>query len=266
MTELNEAFLAHEYARNGYDMDLEEVHGLTMQLLDERPPVTEDRYICYTMDGSSGYSDIGRFVERTCFETFFNNTAEDMHAEYEQYEQASSFFLSIDTERQVPSGALRVIRNSASGLKTINDACESPLGLTDRSIREAHDIMSFDECWDVGTVAAMPGYGSGAVSIQLYRGMYLAAMRENVSHLVSIVDMNVLPRLTNYLGIPFVSLVDTKPFEYLGSKQSQAVYGYVPEFYNKMNRKRKYTIRGLLAKKALDRLVVGTEDHTHMGN
>lgn len=258
--------LRRGFERNGYDMLIEEAQVLTQQLLDQKPPSTNAKYICYEVEGSDSAANIGRYVEKTGFEAVFNNSAEDMHSEYGPYENASTFFISVDQENATPTGALRIIRHSPSGLKSVNDVSQPPLQLSAERIQQVHHIETFDDCWDIGTVAAMPDYPSRMASIQLYRAMYLAAMRENVQHVISVVDMNVLPTLTNYLGIPFQPLADTRPFEYLGSANSQAVYGYVPEFYKKMEKKRKYSLRGLLARKALDRLVVGTEDHTLMLN
>lgn len=266
MSDMEDDRSGHEFERNGYDMSVEEVQQLTRQLLDQKSAVTNAIYICYEVDGSDSAADIGRYVEKTQFEAVFNNSAADMHREYGPYEDASTFFISIDQENAVPTGALRIIRHSPSGLKSVNDVSRPPLQLSAERIQQAHHIETFDDCWDIGTVAAMPDYPSGAASIQLYRAMYLAAMREHVQHAISVVDMNVLPALTNYLGIPFQPLADTRPFEYLGSANSQAVYGYVPEFYEKMEHKRRFSVRGLLAKKALARLVVGTEDHTLMLN
>lgn len=264
MNEFDTTVSGCENTRNGYDMSLEEINGLAAQLLERQPPTADDRYVCYEVDGRAAFADIGRFIERVRFEEAFGNTADEMHQEYGPYENESTFFLSLDTEKKTPVGALRIIRNSDAGLKTVNDISAPPLNLTIDVIRDSHHISTFDECWDIGTVAAMHGYPPGAASIQLYRGAYLAAMRENVQHVVSVIDMNVLPKLTNYLGFPFVSLAGTGPFEYLGSKQSQAVYGYVPEFHAQMIQKQKSTLKGRLAEKVLDRLLIGTEDRVYM--
>lgn len=256
----------HEFSNSGYDMSDEEVQVLTRQLMERKPALTDAKYVCYEIEGADDAARIGRYVEKTRFEVAFGNSAEDMQKEYGPYETASTFFISVDQENAMPSGALRIIRQSPSGLKTINDVSELPLRLSAEYIQQAHRIETFDDCWDIGTVAAMPGYPSGAASIQLYRTMYLAAMRERIQHVVSVVDARVLQTLTQYLGIPFMPLADSGPFEYLGSKSSQAVYGYVPEFYEKMEHKRQHSLRGLLARKALNRLVAGTEDHTLMLN
>ena len=260
---MGEDYVESTFERSGYRLSADEAHDLTARLLGEQPATVDDKYVCYEISGTDQFSDIGRYVEQTRFGEMFDNSPEEMEKEYGPYEMASTFFISVDQENKVPTGTLRIIRSSSSGLKTINDISGPPLSLSSDAVQQAHAIDTFENCWDVGTVAAMPGYPSGAASIQLYRASYLAAMREHVPHAVSVIDSNVLPKLTNYLGIPFVPLAGTEPFEYLGSKSSQAVYCYIPEFYEKTNRRR-FTLRGLLARKALNRLVMGSEDHTLM--
>jgi hypothetical protein len=111
-------------------------------------------------------------------------------------------------------------------------------------------------------VAVFPRYRNmqGDVSVQLYRGMYVTALEQSIEHLVSVLDLWALERLTRYLGVPFVPLAGTPTFSYLGSSCSQAVYGGVESFYREMNRRR-FTVRGFLARDALRRLVKGSDDH-----
>jgi len=156
---------------------------------------------------------------------------------------------------------LRVIRNGKNGLKTINDLTHPPYTLTEGMVTSAHNIDDFDTCWDIGTVAVLPENRSaqGSIAVQLYRAMYVAAMDEHIEHIVSIVDEKPLRKLTDYLGIPFVPLAGQEGVSYLGSEKSQPVYGYVPDFYKKMNRNR-FTMKGVLARKVLSRLVKGSRD------
>ena len=252
-----------EYIAGKYDLSGDDVKALTSKLLYERPPRSEERFICYMLDGDDEFSDIGRNVEREVFEHSFGNDAEEMAAEYGRYERTSTFFVSIDTENQAPTGALRVIGNSPQGFKSLNDLEVSSLQLQPQQVLDHYKIENPDTVWDIGTVAVLPEFRSaaGSISVQLYRAMYVTAMQRGVEHFVSIIDQKPLQKLVDYLGIPFKSLMDSQPFSYLGSDASQAVYGYVPEFYKKMNRKR-MTMKGLLARKALNRLVRGSEDHT----
>ncbi len=229
-------------------------------LLEERPPKTRDRIVCYKLE-DAGMADVARTVERTVFEAKFGNDAAEMSKIYGPYEEASTFFLSVNQYTSEPVGALRVTENSQSGIMTLE---QLPPGLTDlneNEILQMHQVASLNDCWDVGTVAVLPEYrkqGKG-VSVQLYRAMYKTATQQNIEHLFSIIDERAYDTLTSYLGIPFVPLADTEPFEFEGSTKSQAVYGYTPDFYKKMSRK-SLSINGVLARKALWPLVFGTKD------
>ena len=67
-----------------------------------------------------------------------------------------------------------------------------------------------------------------------------------------------------YLGLPYVPLAGTEPFEYLGSESTQLIYGHVPDFYAEMAAKRR-TLDGIKAYFALDTLVAGARDrHIHL--
>ncbi|AHB41969.1 hypothetical protein RAAC3_TM7C00001G0097 [Candidatus Saccharibacteria bacterium RAAC3_TM7_1] len=249
---------------NPYEITHDEVVNLTHQLLQENPPKTSDRFVCYRLEGKEPFSDIGRGVERLVLEQTFKNNAAEMDKEYSAYEDQSMFFISFDATKEAPSGVLRIIQNGPAGLKTLHDLQEeSTIGISKEVVMGYHDIDDLSRVWDVGTVAVPPEYrsGEGAVSVQLYRAMYLSALENKIDHFISIVDLKPLGKLTGYLGIPFKPLAGTQPFKYLGSDRSQAVYGYVPEFYKKMSQKMR-TPRGLLARKALKRLVKGTEDNT----
>ena len=244
-----------------YLLDSTLLHDLTKRLLERQPSPMADKYICFEVDGQDPLSNVGRHIERVRFEKTFGNTADDMAREYGPYEHASTFFISVDREDEAPAGVLRIIRNSAVGLKTINDVAGPPLHLSKEHIMAYHNIDTLDDCWDIGTVATMPEQPSATASIQAYRAMYLAADRDNVKHFISVIDAKALSQLSGYLGIPFQALVDTPPFEYLGSDRSQAVYGHVSDLFERANNKRA-TVRDNIARTILGRLFGGTEDHT----
>lgn len=254
-----------------YDLSAEEMNTLTAQLLEEREPSSKDQIICYRLDKGSEYEDVARSIECEVFEQYFGNDAEEMFEEYGKYEDQSIFFLSVDQQTQTPVGVLRVISNGSEGLKTLNDLQElvgdehpEIPDLPMDSVLQAHHIDDLDECWDVGTVAVRKEYRTDKAqaqeaSVQLYRALYVSALEEGINHFVSIIDARPFNKMVDYLGIPFVPMMGTKPFPYLGSESSYAAYGNVTEFYKKMNRKR-YTVKGLLARRALQPLVKGTAD------
>ncbi len=256
-----------------YDLSKDEMIMLTSQLLQERSPVSDDQIICYRLENGSAYDNVARSVEREVFEQYFGNDAEQMHAEYGKYEDQSIFFLSVDQQTHTPVGVLRVIEAGEAGLKTLNDL-QSFIGdehpeipdLPTNDVLQAHEINDIAKCWDVGTVAVRKEYRSNKAqaqeaSVQLYRALYVSALENEIDHFVSVIDARPYKRMVDYLGIPFVPMMNSKPFPYLGSESSYAVYGDVTEFYKKMNRKR-FTTKGLLARRALQPLVKGTADRS----
>ncbi|MEC5150184.1 hypothetical protein [Cryobacterium sp. GrIS_2_6] len=246
-----------------YDLSDAELEDLTVRLLASRTRDLPEHYrlVAIEVDGRSPFSNVGRHVERVVFEATFGNDAAQMTDEYGAYEGTSTFFISIDRDTCTPSGVLRIIEDSPHGLKSLNDAAQEPFNLELDEAFRFHAITDPTEIWDIGTVAVLPDYrrGEAAVSVQLYRAMYLSALVHRIKHIVSIVDDRPLRKMRDFLGIPFVPLADTHPGPYLGSKKSHAVYGYVPHFLPKA-RAHRDTMRGLLVRNALQRLVDGTED------
>ncbi|TFD77708.1 hypothetical protein [Cryobacterium fucosi] len=247
----------------GYDLSADEVGDLTAELLaslDCDWPA-KYRYVGIEIAGDSPFSNIARHIERVVFEESFGNDAAQMTAEYGPYEAGSVFFVSIDRSTEMPSGALRIIGNSPRGFKTLNDARSEPFSIRPADVADQHGIDDPDALWDVGTVAVLPQHrsGAGAVSVQLYRAMYLSALQHGIDHLVSIIDDVPLRKLVGFLGIPFVPLAGSAPGPYLGSPKSQAVYCHVPDFQPRTRRHR-WTVRGFLARKALARLARGSDD------
>jgi hypothetical protein len=246
-----------------YDLSADEVAALTGELLASLAGTWPERYryVGIELSGGSRFSNIARHIERVVFDDCFGNDSAQMMAEYGPYEAASVFFVSIDRSTGLPSGALRIIGNSAQGLKTLNDVRTAPFNIRLGDVATQHAIGDPDSVWDVGTVAVLPGHrsGEGAVSVQLYRAMYLSALQRGIDHLVSIIDAVPLRKLVEYLGIPFVPLADSAPGPYLGSVKSQAVYCHIPDFQLRTARHRR-TVRGFLARRPLARLARGSED------
>jgi len=249
-------------SKNPYEVSRERIAALTSRLLAERPPEGDDRFVCYMLDGGDEYSDIGRAIESEVFSKTFDNSPEEMRREYGPYEQKSTFFVSIDREAGIPTGTIRIGRNGAAGFKSMNDLERLDSTYSLERVREYRNIDDLDKCWDILTLAVAPEYRSaqGNVSVQLYRGVYLAAMEQGIEHFISIIDSRAYEKVTGYTGIPYVPMLDSsETFEYLNSQKSLPIYGYVPDFYRKMNRKR-WTLKGILARKVLSRLVEGSQD------
>lgn len=246
-----------------YEMSKQDIDELSVELFDERAVDTPEKYeyITIEVEGSSKFANIGRHIEREVFEVEFpGNDAEMFAKSYGPYDQASRFFISIDRISKRAVGVLRVIKNSDHGLMTLNDVQDKPFFIGLQEIKDQYGIDDLDEVWDVGTAGVLPEHRDlrGLVSIQLYRAMYLSARKNDIKHLVSIVDEKLLPTLTKFLRIPFVALAGVQPGPYLGSESSQPVYGYIPDFYKKAEADT-HTNTGI-RKTISDRLIEGTED------
>ena len=253
-----------ETFKPSYELGVEGINLLTSELLDKRveSDLSGRRFITVEIDGKDRFSNIGRFVEKTVFDSSFGNDAEQMDEEYGPYENASIFFLSIDQVSRKSVGVMRVIGNSEKGLKTINDAKGEPFNVTLEDVVEKHRIDDLNKVWDVGTVAVLPEYRGtegGLVSIQLYRTLYLSSLTHDIEHWVSIVDNKLLRMLQDFFAMPFVQLADSQPGPYLGSEKSHAVYSKVSELFDSVE-KRMQISTNPRAKKILERLIGGEDD------
>lgn len=196
-------------------------------LLEEWPLNSAARYAGYLIPDCSPHSDIARAVECSVFERFFGNTPEEMASAYGDYEEQSLFLLVVDQELKRPAGALRMIRPSARGLKTLNDI-EQCLGVDPAQFARHHEVEDPWRCWDVGTLAVLKEYRGAAtdhvVSLMLYGYLHHVLRASDVEHMVTILDKHAYAQLTEVLRVPFVPIAGTRPFSYLGSESSRAVY------------------------------------------
>lgn len=249
---------------DGYDLPEEEVNRLTAELLEERPPIGNERFVCYMIENDEPYAKIAQKIECEVFEAVFNNTPDVMRREYGPYEQQSTFFISVDSEERVPRGALRIIKNGPNGFKTFVDLHKDDPHFSEEAALSFHKIDRLDECWDIGTVAVPSRFRNSQVraSLQLYRGMYVISQREGVKHFISMIDERPHRELTNTLGLPFVHMHSTseEPIDYLGSK-SIPVYGDAPTFIEAVRSKEAAT-SSQLARRTLAILGRGTMDST----
>jgi len=123
--------------------------ALTRRLTAEFPASTDstfNRYSCYGLDGTNQFSNLARSVEVTVFQEQFGNSPSDMNEGYNPFETASGFFLVVDQQEGLPVGALRYIKNSDAGMKTLNDT-ESHFGISVDTIKANHGIENLDDCW-----------------------------------------------------------------------------------------------------------------------
>ncbi len=226
---------------NRYDLSPEEMTRRTGELLREREPTSDSKFVCYMLDEqderNSYFTDIGRSLERQVFESrFVGNDVVGMRQEYSPYEKQSAFFLSVDTETGRPAGTIRIIRDGDAGFKTLEDLAvyKDDPGYPHRVFTE-YEIADKKQCWDVLTAAVLDEYGGGEVSSQIYRGMWVASQSENVRHFFSVIDEKPFD-LMQFLGFPFQKLPEVGWMPYAGSANSLPVHGDAPIFEESVRR------------------------------
>ena len=252
-----------------YDLSESETSLIVAGFIDRNPARRQDRFGYYKVSESSDMGNVARSLERTIFEKYFGNDADEMSTEYGPYEEQSDFYIAIDRKLKQPAGVIRIIRNGPKGLKTLNDIEDriepAELRTSAEDIMKSHNMTSLENCWDLGTAAVPDRYrkSTNEVSTMLYRTVYKSARSHGTEHFISAVDARPLKKITDFTGIPFVPLAGMKPFSYLGSESTQPIYGYVPEFFPRMFG-RLFTKNGALATIAgiSFPLVFGTKDRT----
>ncbi|WP_051799380.1 hypothetical protein [Catenuloplanes japonicus] len=184
------------------------------------------RFISTLVGPSSPLAAAARTVERSVFAETFGNDAATMETEYGPYEPASRFIVVLDRARQHPAGVIRLIDESPAGLKSLNDA-PAHIGGTVASIRAHHHMTDGRRAIDVATLAVLPGYRgarSALVSTLLYRTLYRAFTRDHITHVVAMIDAPAYRNLRR-IGTPFVPMLGSSPFSYLGAPETHALYG-----------------------------------------
>jgi hypothetical protein len=207
-------------------------HEWLRELLAEHPFASEARFGCYLVSDSSAYSDLARAVECAVFQHYFGNAPSIMTAEYADYEAHSKFLLVVDREMRRPAGTLRIIEHSDAGFKSLNDIKAAPLSIPVEKALAFHEIDNLERCWDIGTLAVLSQYRGKStnhlISTMLYGLLHMQCRRFGIEHLVAILDMHAFKQLTELLAVPFVTIADSEPFEYLGSPNSVASYLHLP--------------------------------------
>lgn len=213
-----------------YNLSDEEQQFFTARLLQEYPPVGDEKIACYRIDDtmSVDYANVARTLECRVFDPKFKNDPEDMKEGYGDYEDQSFFFLAVDTEGEKPAGVFRIIQSGEHGFKTLNDIAEiknDPEYI--RRVYEHYGIDNPEECWDLATAAVVPAYyGTGPL---LYRAALVSSQDEGVKHFFSVIDKTAY-RPMDVMGFPFKPLLGTDWMPYMGSALSLPVHGNAPTF------------------------------------
>lgn len=214
-----------------YELRESEVADLTRRLLAGRDIPETGRFVCLEVEGSDPLSNVARHLELEVFAEQFGNDADCLSREYGPYENSSLFFVVIDTRDGAPAGAVRMIRNSAAGLKTLVDMADpavTPTPVAIEAVMRIHRIDDLDRCWDGGSGVVDRRYRmQPAVLLGIFRSWYAAVVRDDVAHYVSIQASAIRRSVERFLKVPLVPLADTPPFLYMEEPGSQAVYGHI---------------------------------------
>jgi hypothetical protein len=215
-------------AYRAHDVSADE---MVRALLVEFPSHNGERFCGYRIPDASCYSDLARSVECGVFNETFGNDSDVMAREYGPYEAHSTFFLVVDRAHERAVGVVRVIGHSSAGFKTLNDIAGEPLRVPPPAAIATHSIDS-TRCWDIATLAVPRAYrspsASAHISSMLYGMLYADVRRLGIEHAVAILDERAYRHLVSALGVPFVTIADSGPFDYLGSICSYATYLYFP--------------------------------------
>lgn len=221
-----------------YELTQEDAIASTEELVEELASSAEFDptmpFLLTEVKANSKYANLGRLVEKQVFVKEFGNDSEEMSKEYGPYENNSIFWIVIDTSKRQPIGALRVIANSETGLKTLNDIAKpETLGLDPVTVIENTSIDP-EKTWDVGTVAVLEEYRgfehAFVPSLALYHALYGRAENYGIEHYVSIIDKSAMNNLS-LLGVRLEPIMGSGPFKYLGSDESWALFNHRIDMY-----------------------------------
>lgn len=249
-----------------YDMSDVDRDQLTKQFLSTKQP-SDQRFVCFELDGCDPFANIARQIEREVFEQSFGNDPAMLAAEYAPYEESSLFFLAVDTQTRAPAGVLRMISNSPSGLKTLVDLQDSnkcPTTVLTSDVMRLHGIDDLDRCWDGASATVPRRYrrSLAAIHLQTLSTWYAAAIRENIEHFVSILDAPIYKIVRGIFALPVVPLAGTSPFSYMGGINHQAVYAHLSTTLSEAtngNRKLGQKVRDCFAERTFPGLVLQPE-------
>lgn len=212
---------------------------------------SDNKYAIATISGTSPYSNLARSLEGRVFEHYFDNNNDEMCTEYRPYEDASTFFLVIDREEEMPAGVMRVIYPNDSGLKSVNDINTKKCkdyennNATNMGPEELYGEFGIDpaSAVDVATIAAHPEYGAknndeAMVLPSLMHALYRYTIQNGYDGIVAIIDKVPLQKLQE-AGLPiYKSPRIAEPFKYMGAAGNSFIYipvGETEESIRKVN-------------------------------
>lgn len=212
-------------------LDPERIHGLVNGLIPPEEVRGGRAYGVHVVEDGNEAADIGRYVEWTVFEEFFDNDLERMKKEYSPYDESSTFLLVLDYEKAEPMGAIRIIKPSEAGLKSLGDLVQpdSPWYTPGDTLESRYQEIGDDpdHTVDIATMAVMPDYRSNhsaqGASAALYSTCVRWSLANGFNHWVTIVDKNILDMMQSW-GEPFQAFKGADWKSYIDSPASLPVH------------------------------------------
>jgi hypothetical protein len=203
---------------------------------------TESRHAApfglYVIDSSEPAAELARSVERSVFLEYFGNTPEMLRAEYDAYEPASTFLAVIDHRRRRVAGMIRVIRPSASGVKSLDDIERVWRASVDVLVRDGGPGHGAPDAIDIATLAVCPEYRGdatgGLISLALYQAVTMLAGANGMRWLIAVLDLIVLDLIQSQTSSPFTPYPGLAPMGYLDSPSSLPVFSDLHEYAGRL--------------------------------
>lgn len=222
-------------AKHEIDLVREELRDLTTELIDTSAAAP---FGAYVWAGNEPGAELGRHCERVVFEEVFGNSPELLAEQYGPYEDASIFFCVVDHKRRLPAGALRVIRPSDAGFKSLADLATVWGHDVDEALAGTRRNPDLGRAWDIATLAVDADYRGeatkGLVSLALYQATTSTADRAGAHWWATILDVVVLELIQSQLARPFEYFRGVEPMTYLDSPSSVPVWCDVPRWSERL--------------------------------
>ena len=173
-----------------------------------------------------------RACEQIVFGRTFGNTPVELRSEYGPYETSTNFG-AVFTPDGAAVGAVRLMRLSGNGLKSLNDAASRPWRLpVSRTCRAAS--IDLTDTWDVGSFG-VDSHARGATpeaTFALWSVMFGAFRDNSVATFVAILDAGAR-RPIAAVGVEMLDLPGATAAAYLGSPSSTPVYRHVHDLHRR---------------------------------
>ncbi|HTZ44381.1 MAG TPA: hypothetical protein VMB79_11010 [Jatrophihabitans sp.] len=170
--------------------------------------------------------------EAAVFGKAYGNTAEQLAEEYGPYAE-TSVFIGIYEPGGDAVGAVRLIRPSERGLKTLHDVAGPPWSLdVPRMARAAR--LDLTRTWDFTTLGARRGLRrwSSLISAGLFHGLVQAVRANDITSAVMMIDERVRGLLA-LAGMTGQTMPGAQPAGYLGSASTTPVYEHCQQAFDR---------------------------------